>query len=303
MVETEPLIRWPQPLIEYLGFAAAFLATGAVGFRYTALRRLRAEASGAPAADAGAVADGASARAAALGFAGAILSALLLALRLPDLAARRHLLVLEFVKQTPPVAVQVALALFAIFGFATAHRRRKPGWPLAAIAVVAGALRPAFFGQWTRVVNPVHVLAGGLWIGTLFVMVVAGISPVLRSGLPPERRGALVARMVAGFSPLALAAAGVLAFFGVITAWLHLQAWKALWTTPYGLTLITKLCLVLSVAGLGAWNWRRQKPRLGNVEAALALRRSARFELLMAALVLAVTAVLVSLPTPKPPIS
>ena len=107
--------------------------------------------------------------------------------------------------------------------------------------------------------------------------------------------------MLARFSPLALAAAGVLAFFGVITARLHLKAWPALWSTPYGLTLIAKLCLVLTVAGLGAWNWRRQKPRLGGVEAALALRRSARAELLFAALVLAVTAVLVSLPTPKPP--
>jgi copper transport protein len=296
MAVAEPLIHWPQPLIEYAGFLASFLATGAVGFRYTALRRLRAEGSGAP----GAVADGAAARAAALGLAAAILAFLLLAFRLPGLAARRHLPIIPFLTSTPPVAVQVALALLALLGFATAHRRWKPGWPLAAAAVVAGALRPAFFGQWTRLVNPVHVLAGGLWIGTLLVLVVAGLPAALRAEVP-ERRGALVAGMVAAFSPLALTAAGVLALFGVITARLHLKAWAALWTTPYGLALIVKLCLVLAVAGIGAWNWRRQKPRLGDVEAALALRRSARFELLAAALVLAVTAILVSLPTPGPP--
>ena len=37
MEQTEPLIHWPQPFVEYLGFLAAFLAAGAVGFRYSAL--------------------------------------------------------------------------------------------------------------------------------------------------------------------------------------------------------------------------------------------------------------------------
>src|SRR5438093_701879 len=62
-----------------------------------------------------------------------------------------------------------------------------------------------------------------------------------------------------------------------------------------GYALITKLCVVLAVVALGAWNWRRQKPRLGSEAAVLALRGSARAELAVAAVVLAVTAVLVSL--------
>jgi putative copper export protein len=52
------------------------------------------------------------------------------------------------------------------------------------------------------------------------------------------------------------------------------------------------------VFSLGAWNWRRQRPRLGSESAATALRRSARSELAAAGLVLLATAVLVSLPTP-----
>ena len=300
MVETEPLIRWPQPLIEYLGFTAAFLTAGAVGFRYAALRRLQGAAAGALTADERVLVAAAAARAAALGLAGALLGAGLLASRLLELAARRHLTVAQLVTGSAPVAVQVALVLLAIAGFALAIGRQAPGWPLAAIGVIAGALRPAFFAQWTRLVNPIHVLAGGMWIGTLLVLVVAGISPVLRSGLPPERRGTLVAQLVGGFSPLALTAAAVLAIFGAITAWVHLKVLASLWTTPYGYALIVKLCVVLGVASLGAWNWRRQKPRLGDLGAALALRRSARAELLAAALVLAVTAILVSLPSPKP---
>jgi putative copper export protein len=55
---------------------------------------------------------------------------------------------------------------------------------------------------------------------------------------------------------------------------------------------------VLAVVSLGAWNWRRVKPRMGSEEGAKALARSARMEVTVAALVLVVTAVLISLPDP-----
>ena len=63
--------------------------------------------------------------------------------------------------------------------------------------------------------------------------------------------------------------------------------------------MIAKLCLVAGVVALGAWNWRRQKPRMGSEAGAIALRRSASAELTLAGAVLVVTAILVSLPTPK----
>jgi putative copper export protein len=56
---------------------------------------------------------------------------------------------------------------------------------------------------------------------------------------------------------------------------------------------------VALVFGLGAWNWRRQRPRLGSESAAAGLRRSAWSELVAAGLVLLATALLVSLPAPK----
>jgi len=56
---------------------------------------------------------------------------------------------------------------------------------------------------------------------------------------------------------------------------------------------------VLGVVSLGAWNWRRVKPRMGSEEAARMLRRSARTEVIAAAIVLVITAVLVSLPDPR----
>src|SRR5258706_3492008 len=164
MVETEPLIRWPQPLIEYLGFAAVFLSAGAVGFRYAALRRLEAAMSGTPAAVERTLVASALARAAALGLAGALLAAGLLASRLPELAARRHVSVSQLVIGSAPLAVQAGLTLVTLAGFALALGRGAFGWPLAAIGVVAGSLRSGFFAQWTRMVNPIHELARGPWV-------------------------------------------------------------------------------------------------------------------------------------------
>lgn len=79
----------------------------------------------------------------------------------------------------------------------------------------------------------------------------------------------------------------------------RLNPLSALWTTPYGYALIAKLCVVGIVFGLGAWNWQRVGPSLGTEGGALKIRRTASTELAFAALVLLLTAILVSLPSPK----
>jgi len=294
-VNAEPLISWPGPLFELLGFVAAFLAVGAVGFRLSALRGLLASPAGAERDFARAAAR----RAAWLGLAGAAIGAMLLARELPEMAEEARLTVGALVTTHPLVAFQIVLAIAAIVGFALATRGLAPGWALAAVGVLVSPLRAALFGQFSRAVNPAHELAGGLWIGTLLMVIVAGVAPALRAPLAPDRRGAIAARLVNGFSPLALGSASALAVLGVVTAWRHLKKLDALWTTPYGYALIAKLCLVAGVVALGAWNWRRQKPRMGSEAGAIALRRSASAELALAGAVLVVTAVLVSLPTPR----
>jgi putative copper export protein len=291
----EPLIHWPDPLVELLGFLAAFLASGAVGFRFAALRGMDTL----PAAEERAFAVRSARRAAWLGLVGTAFGAAMLAQRLPELAARKHLTVPAFVTSQPMVALQVLLLVVALVGFLVATSGRGAGWWLAAIGVVVTPVRSAFFGQLDRLVNPVHELAAGLWIGTLLMLIALGIAPLLAAPFTAERRGALAARMVNHFSPLALVSATLLAVFGVITAWRHLKRLDALWTTPYGYALIAKLCVVAGVVALGAWNWRRQKPRLGTEAGAIALRRSATAELALAGVVLVLTAVLVSLPSPK----
>jgi len=291
----EPLITWPDPIFELISFLAFFLAAGAVGFRMAVLPGLLRASEPAERE----FARGAARRAAMFGLFGTLVTAGFTAQRLAGSAAEKHVALSAFVSSQPNALLQVILLAVTIAGFGLALAGVGLGWGLAVPAVVVGPFRAAFFGQIARVVNPVHELAGGLWIGTLFLMVVAGIAPALRSGLGSGRRGAGVSRMVNGFSPLALGAAALLATMGVITAWRHLKRLSSLWTTPYGWALCVKLLLVAGVLALGAWNWRRQKPLLGSEAGGVALRRSASWELTVAGLVLLVTAVLVSLPSPR----
>jgi putative copper export protein len=289
-----PLVDWADPPRELIGFIAQFMAAGAIGFRFFALRGRWAESDRSFCADAGRTA-------AVLGLIGMLISALLMAMQLPSLAARRHTTAGTLLTTDALTMLQAGFLALGIIGFGLAAARVRAGWPLAAVAVVVGSLRAVFVAKWSSLVNPVHVLAAGLWIGTLFVLVAAGLTSLLRHAETRDRRGAIAANMVNGFSPLALSMGGVVVLFGVITAWRHLHVLSNLWSTPYGYTLIAKLCFVALVFGLGAWNWRRQRPTLGSDAAAASIRRSSMAELTVAGIVLVITALLVSLPAPRPP--
>lgn len=294
-MQAAPLLHWSEPVTQFVGFIGLFLATGALGFRHAAVRsRLTGHEPERT------VYAKACQRAATLGLVGASVQAVLFVMQLPRMAARAHLSAGQLVTTDPQTAVKCALLLAAIAGFALASGPRWSGWPLAAVGIIGGQLAAILSGRWSSVVNPVHALLAGLWLGTLSVLLVAGLPTVLRNAARGER-GPIVADMVNGFSPLALTCGPLLVLTGLITAWMHLNPLSSLWTTPYGYALLTKLCLVALVFGLGAWNWRRQRPRLGSEESASLIRRSSAMEVAAATLVLAVTAILVSLPSPKPP--
>jgi putative copper export protein len=291
-MQSEPLLQWSDALTEFVGFIALFLGAGAIGFRFSALRGRRIETDRPFYEDA-------ARRAAVLGLVGVILSLLMAWMDLPGLAAKRHLSVGAFISSDPSTMMQLGFLVAALIGYLLAAARIGAGWFLAAIGIVAGALRAGFLGQWSRLINPVHSLAAGLWIGTLLVLVVAGLSALLRHEPTGDRRGAIAADMVNGFSPLALSMGAIVVLFGLITAWRHLHVLSNLWSTPYGDALIVKLLFAATVFALGAWNWRRQRPTLGGEEAASSIRRSATGELIAATLVLIATAIVVSLPSPK----
>jgi len=290
-MQTEPLLRWSEATSELIGFVSLFLVNGAIGFRYAALRGRLATA------EVGGLFEPAARRAAALGLMGALVQAVLLVTRLPRLAERMHLTVTQLVTTDPQTIARCGLLLVGIVGLALAGTGRRGGWLPAAVGTIGSELSGALAGRWDRMVNPVHQLLAGLWLGTLAILVFAGVGSALRSERPG--RGMAVAEMVNGFSPLALTCGPLLIATGVITALRHLKPFASLWTTPYGYALLVKLCLVAVTFALGAWNWRRQRPKLGSDAAAGRILRSSLLELGAALLVLTVTAMLVSLPSPK----
>ena len=200
--------------------------------------------------------------------------------------------------------LQAAGLVAAGLGLAVARSRDRPGWALAAVGAAVLAFSPALSGHavgvqeftWLAVLaHGLHVVGAGGWLGGLLVVVIAGLPVALRQ---PEGRGHAAAALINAFSPTALFFAGLVVATGVFSAWLHVGALSALWTTGYGRTLLLKLAVLSIVFATGAYNWLRVRPALGDPAAADHLRRSAAVELTVTLLVLAVTAVLVATPLP-----
>lgn len=299
MLAPSPL-PWSEPVTRFVGFAGFFLATGAVGFRYGVVRGRLTGSDPTTAAERAVYGD-ATQRAAALGLLGAVVQAVVLVMRLPAAAARAHVSVGQLVTTDLQTTAKCVLLGTAIAGLGLAAIRRWRGWPIAATGIITGQLIGILGGRWSPLVTPFHGLMAGLWLGTLFVLVVAGLTTVLRDEASRVRRGTIAADMVNGFSPLAVTCGAMLVGSGLVTAWQHLDPLSSLWSTPFGYALLIKLPIVAVLVGLGAWNWRRQRPRLGSESAAIAIRRSSAMELTVATLVLVVTSILVSLPTPRLP--
>ena len=296
--EGEEHVTLGKMALEYVGFLSYFAVYGALGFHFQVLKGLRAEKS---IDTGGSAVDRADRRAGVIGLLGALLMVFTLVIGLASRAAQRHTTVMAVVNKGGAMTLfQIGCIALFVICFALAAQRMRAAWVIAGITAFAYALRNIATDRWATLVNPLHEVAASLWLGTLMVLLLAGITSVLRVSQSRDERGRLVAEMVARFSPLALFAAGLLGVTGVTTAWRHLHRLNSLWTTPYGYALDVKLCVVLIVISLGAWNWRRMKPSLGDENAALAIRRSATAELSFAAIVLAVTSLLVSLPSPRP---
>ena len=273
-------------------FAGYFLAIGALGFRFGVVRKtLSDEARRVLRPD----------KATLFGMLGIFLLALSLIGGLYAEAFARQVVVSELLPTAKMAAFEFKLAMFAfaIVGFRLVPKSSSLGWAIAGIAILLLVLQPLYTGKLAGKVNAVHILAASTWLGTLLVLTLVGVRGVAKSGATGLQRTELIRDLVNSFSPIALTAATIVVITGATTAWLHLKRFSALYTTGYGIALIVKLILVAIVVALGAWNWKRVRPTLGDEGSDLAIRRSATMELAFAALVLIATSVLVTLPSPK----
>ena len=157
-------------------------------------------------------------------------------------------------------------------------------------AIAAPRLKPL-----AVLADSLHVLGASSWLGSLAVVLLVGLP--LAGRLAGSQRGPLVAQLINAFSPVALTSAALAASTGLFAAWLHVGRIPNLWGTRYGITLLIKLAILGIVSITGFYNWRVVKPTLGTPEASVHLGRSARVEVVVALLVLLVTAILVATPT------
>ena len=106
---------------------------------------------------------------------------------------------------------------------------------------------------WPKIVLMVHLLAVAFWIGILH--------PLKRLADTPEHVEA-AGRLGQRFGQTAMFVIPSLLVAGLLLSWLLVGKWSNLWGTPYGVTLLAKLCAVSVVLCLGAWNKQRSVPDL-----------------------------------------
>ena len=193
---------------------------------------------------------------------------------------------------------QAALALLALILLPRLLRREGRGGPiLGGLVVLPLAWTPALSGhaigseRFTTLAvaaDGLHVLGSGLWLGTLCVMLVA-LHRI------PEGREETLREWMEPFHRLAMVCVGVVVVTGAFAMWLHAGSPAVLFRSDWGFALLAKLGAVAVVLGMGWRSGWRLRPRLHEPGAPGKLTDSAMLELLVAQLVLLLTAALVAL--------
>ena len=190
-------------------------------------------------------------------------------------------------------AMRTAGLLLAIPALARDARGRR-------LAVAGAAVAAASFawvghahgaaGALTPFLLAVHVLAAAFWLGAL------GPLAIQARRRAPLELGAIAER----FGRIAVVLVGVLLAAGAAVLWHLLGSVSELWTSAYGRIACAKIALVGCLLGLAAWNKLRLVPRIGAGDrlAVRGLRRSLTAEMLVAGLILLLTAALTTLVGP-----
>jgi copper transport protein len=181
-----------------------------------------------------------------------------------------------------------------------------PGILLLPTLSLAGHARTS--GGVAFVADLAHLAAGSVWVGGLAFTVMA----LVRAG---QDRWPLASRAVPVFSMLAVGSVALLILAGSVRGYEEIvpsgvsarhvprAIWNGVLHTTYGQLLLAKILLVLPLLGLGAYNNRFAVPRLRKqIASVLEQRRFLRAtgaELAIMAIIVGVTAVLVTEPPAK----
>jgi putative copper resistance protein D len=137
-----------------------------------------------------------------------------------------------------------------------------------------------------------HLAAAAAWLGGLPALALL-LAAAYRH---PAGLGASAVRTTARFSWLGMACVGVLIATGAANSWFLLSGPQDLLTTPYGRVLASKLVLFGAMVAIAAVNRFHLTPRLPEPGGLRALQRTTLFELALGLAVLALVALLGTLP-------
>jgi copper transport protein len=152
-------------------------------------------------------------------------------------------------------------------------------------------------------VDWVHLLAGALWLGGIGVIAWIWLGRLRGAGT--ELRRAVMGELLPRFGRIALPAFLIVAFTGVLNAYIQLRHPSVLWGSSYGRTLLVKSALIAVIALLSYTHVFRLRPRLlganPHPDAALERRhwRLLGSEPLIGVALAVVVAVLVAFPLPR----
>ena len=206
---------------------------------------------------------------------------------------------LALVKDTPlgtSVFLRV-MGLFVLIGFGLSIR---VAWLFGMLGSALTAVSFSFVGHGTEeprllmgILVSTHLLGISFWIGALSPLrqESSELSNIQTAGKLAHRFGQQAAWIVGG-----------LIVAGSILAYNILGSLEALFTTPYGLTLVAKVVIVSILMVLAAANKLRFVPAMqaGDERAARHLRRSIKWEIVTVGLILIITAILTTIiPVPE----
>lgn len=196
---------------------------------------------------------------------------------------------------------------------------RAPWWAAWGL-LAAGLLATSSLSGHAAVSQPVtvavasdllHFASGAAWFAGIVCL--TAVLPAAWAGRPPSERLALLAPAVLAFSRLALVAILAAGATGAVNSLFQLAALNDLADTPYGRTLLAKICLYGVVLALGGVNHlylrHRLAPGASGQSHAETLRKVVRAELAVALVILALSGVLTGLartkqyPVPAAPVS
>ena len=327
MHEEQGEINWAQSLVRWVMYLAMISLAGAFAFRiFVAGPAGRDIAEISPGESAIAALEGQRARMLATAFVSALvlIAAGVAALMLQAAAvyAEGNLVSLDpaqlkqVITETsfgPPWAMQMTCAATVLIVIIL-MRGRRPGRVFLWIGLVMSALillapsltgharaasidyPPAILFDW------LHLAAAAVWAGGLVQLAVT--VPAMLRPIRGRERAVGLSAVLAGFHKLAIGATVTIILTGLYNSWIHVESFRALIESDYGVTLLAKAgvsALMIAIGGVNAFIIHPKIKRLAAEgeelpEGMMHLQRNVRVELALGAIVLMLAALLAFMP-------